>query len=314
VCGEAQFSTYPLDLLNSMQLGRRIQDALNDGDSDTEGGPLGSNKVKAGAGGCCCCLLLLILATRMIRTIPPASVGVVTTFGSTGDGTLQSGIHVTNPFAQVTIFPTKTVLFEEDSAVPTREGLVVRLEVAVLYRIVPEKAAHIFLALCGNFQNTYLKPQLASAVRGVTGSVAAEALYNSTREEIQLKLQQTMKDIMDPHGVSVESVLLKDIVLPKLLKDAIESKTAAQQEAERMEYVIDKEKREAQRKEIEAKGIQKFQDIVSQGISSKLLQWKGIEATQDIAKSSNSKIVLMGNSKGSLPILMSNDGVQGPLR
>jgi len=291
-----------------------MRNALNDGDSDTEGGPLGSNTVKVGAGGCCCCLLLLILATRMIRTIPPASVGVVTTFGSTGDGTLQSGIHVTNPFAQVTIFPTKTVLFEEDSAVPTREGLVVRLEVAVLYRIVPEKAAHIFLALGGNFQNTYLKPQLASAVRGVTGSVAAEALYNSTREEIQHKLQQTMKDIMDPHGVSVESVLLKDIVLPKLLKDAIESKTAAQQEAERMEYVIDKEKREAQRKEIEAKGIQKFQDIVSQGISSELLQWKGIEATQDIAKSSNSKIVLMGNSKGSLPILMSNDAAQGPLR
>lgn len=291
-----------------------MRNALNDGDSDTEGGPLGSNKVKAGAGGCCCCLLFLILAGRFIRTIPPASVGVVTTFGSTSDGTLQSGIHVTNPFAQVTIFPTKTVLFEEDSAVPTREGLVVRLEVAVLYRIMPEKAAHIFLVLGGNFQNTYLKPQLASAVRGVTGSVAAEALYNSTREEIQLKLQQTMKDIMDPHGVSVESVLLKDIVLPKLLKDAIESKTAAQQEAERMEYVIDKEKREAQRKEIEAKGIQKFQDIVSQGISSELLQWKGIEATQDIAKSSNSKIVLMGNSKGSLPILMSNDAAQGPLR
>ena len=221
---------------------------------------------------------------------------------------------MTNPFAKVTIFPTKTVLFEENSAVPTNEGLVVNLEVAVLYHIVPEKASHIFLALGGNFQNTYLKPQLASAVRGVTGSVAAEALYNSTREEIQHKLQQTMAGIMDPHGVAVESVLLKDIVLPKLLKDAIESKTAAQQEAERMAYVIDKEKREAQRKEIEAKGIQKFQDIVSQGISSELLQWKGIEATQDIAKSSNSKIVLMGNSKGSLPILMSNDAAQGPLR
>lgn len=226
---------------------------------------------------------------------------------------MKSGIHMTNPFAKVTIFPTKTVLLEETSAVPTREGLVVKLEVAVLYRIVPEQASHIFLVLGENFAATYLKPQMASAVRGVTGSVAAEALYNSSREEIQHRLKASMQGVMDPHGIRVESVLLKDIQLPKLLKDAIESKTAAQQEAERMAYVLEKEKREAERKEIEAKGIQKFQDIVSKGISAELLQWKGIEATQDIAKSRNSKIVLVGNSKNSLPILMSNDG-QAPLR
>jgi regulator of protease activity HflC (stomatin/prohibitin superfamily) len=280
-----------------------------------KGTSLCDSKAVLGAGACCCCCLLIFAVVwplASMRTVPPAYVGVVTTFGSTAEGVLQPGTHVTSPFAAVTTFPTKTVLLQEPNSVPTREGLQVDLEVAVLYNIVPEQARHIFLTLGEDFEATYLKPQLASAVRGITGSVAAEALYNSTRDDIQEQLKQVMTSIMDPHGIHVENVLLKDIVLPQLLKNAIESKTAAQQEAERMVFTLQKEEQEAKRKEIEAKGIQKFQDIVSRGISPELLQWKGIEATQELAKSSNSKIVLMGNSKGSLPILMSNNEPPAP--
>merc|ERR1711972_296017 len=150
--------------------------------------------------------------------------------------------------------------------------------------------------------------QLASAVRGVTGSVAAEALYNSTREKLQVELTKQMNNTLKPHGIMVETILLKDIELPALLKKAIETKTAAQQEAERMRFVIQKEKQEAERKRIEAVGIKDFQNIVSEGISDKLLQWKGIEATEKLVNAKNSKLVIMGNAKSSLPVLMSNPG------
>lgn len=259
--------------------------------------------------GCIFCLLIIAYPLASLRSVPPASVGVVTTFGSVSEDVLMSGTHFVNPFARVTTFSTQTRLFEEPSSVPTKEGLNVRLDVGMLYRIDPNKARVIFLNLGELYEVTYVKPQLASAVRGVTGSVAAEALYNSTREEIQTELTHLMNTMLKPHGIIVETILLKDIELPELLKKAIETKTAAQQEAERMRFVIQKEQQEAERKKIEAGGIKDFQNIVTQGISDKLLQWKGIEATEKLINAKNSKLVIMGNSRASLPVLMSNTEV-----
>lgn len=189
---------------------------------------------------------------------------------------------------------------------PTSEGLQVRLDVGMLYHIVPDKARDIFVTLGEHYGATYIKPYLSSTVRTITATNPAEALYNSTRETMAININRSIGALLFPHGIIVESVLLKDIVLPKLLKDAIDKKTAAQQEAERMQFVIAKEKREKDRKKIEAEGIAQFQDIVSSGISPQLLQWKGIEATEKLAGAPNAKLVLMGNSKGSLPVLMSN--------
>merc|ERR1712039_225526 len=135
-----------------------------------------------------------------------------------------------------------------------------------------------------------------------------EALYNSTREKLQVQLTKQMNNSLKPHGILVETILLKDIELPALLKKAIETKTAAQQEAERMRFVIQKAKQEAERKKIEAGGIKDFQNIVTQGISDELLQWKGIEATEKLIDAKNSKLVIMGNTKDSLPVLLSNTG------
>jgi len=260
-------------------------------------------------GGLCCCFVILAIVYPLasIRSVPAGSVGVVTTFGAVSEAVLPAGMHVVNPFAGVAIFSTRVILLEEPSVVPTKQGLNVNLDIAMLYRIVPEKARDIFVKLGENYQISYLQPQLSAAVRGVTSSVRAEALYNSTREELQVELQTIMSGLLDTHGIVVEKVLLKDVVLPQLLKTAIETKTAAEQEAERMVFVLQKERQEAKRKEVEATGIQTFQNIVSKGISAPLLQWKGIEATEKLAESTNAKLVLMGNSKGGLPVLMSNN-------
>jgi len=260
--------------------------------------------------GClCCCFVIfaIVYPLASLRTVPPGSVGVVTTFGAVSDAVLPSGMHVVSPFAGVAIFSTKVILLEEPSVVPTKQGLNVNLDIAMLYRIVPEKARDIFVKLGEDYQISYLQPQLSAAVRGVTSGVRAEALYNSTREQLQTELQTIMQGLLDTHGIVVEKVLLKDVVLPQLLKTAIETKTAAEQEAERMVFVLQKERQEAKRKEVEATGIQTFQNIVSKGISAPLLQWKGIEATEKLAEAKNSKLVLMGNSKASLPVLMSNN-------
>merc|ERR1712054_386302 len=122
---------------------------------------------------------------------------------------------------------------------------------------------------------------------------------------IHNKLVEELKAKLEPRGVTLEDVLLKGIKLPKQLTDAIELKAQAEQESARMEFVLSKEKQEADRKKVEASGISAFQTIVSEGISSQLLMWKGIEATEKLASSTNAKIVVMGNTKDSLPVLLS---------
>lgn len=264
---------------------------------------------KLGGPAKCCgvlfCALLILYPLVSLRTVPAASVGVVSTLGTVQEGALSSGLHVVNPFASVTVFPTRTLLLEEASNVPTEAGLNVQLDVAMLYHIEADKAHTIFTTLGEQYELTYLKPQLASALRGVTGAVQPEALYTSTRNDLQTQLTNTLAAEMTPHGIVVENVLFKNLTLPKLLRESIETKTAAQQEAERMQFVIQRETQEAERKAIEAQGIKDFQNIVSEGISDQLLQWKGIEATERLTQAKNAKLIVLGNDKASIPGLTS---------
>merc|ERR1712070_136370 len=132
--------------------------------------------------------------------------------------------------------------------------------------------------------------------------------YTSGRSAIRDKLVEELKSKLVPRGIILEDVLLKAIKLPSALSASIEATTQAEQEAQRMEFVLQTEHQEASRKAIEAGGIAEFQRIVSEGISENLLKWKGIEATESLAASDNAKIVVMGNSRDSLPVLLSGDG------
>ena len=152
-----------------------------------------------------------------------------------------------------------------------------------------------------------LIPNFRSAIRAVTATNTASALYSDSREGIARQILSELRTQVQPRGVVVENVLLRDLQLPATLKGAIEAKQQAQQEAQRMEFVLQREKQEAERKRVEAGGIKDFQDIVSQGISEKLLEWKGIEATMELVKSQNSKVIVVGNSRNGLPLIYSGE-------
>jgi len=256
--------------------------------------------------------VLAVLLNASITIVPPAHIGVLVTLGHVHETTLPSGFHLCNPLADVVTFSTKTSLFEQQNHVPTREGLTVDLDTAVLFRIDQSRVRDIYITLGVDFVHVVLEPELASAVRGLTSESEAKALYTSDRAEIQRKLKADLQKTLEPRGILLEDVLLKAVALPRQLIDSIELKAKAEQDAGRMKFVLAKERQEAERKSIEAKGIAEFQRIVSEGISPALLQWKGIEATEKLAESPNSKVVIMGNSKESLPVILGADAVSSP--
>mmetsp|Transcript_82298 Transcript_82298/g.160585 ORF Transcript_82298/g.160585 Transcript_82298/m.160585 type:complete len:328 (-) Transcript_82298:364-1347(-) len=251
------------------------------------------------------CLLGFFVLLTSLRQIPPAHIGLVLMFGSVREGVLKSGLHVVNPLAEIVPFDTKTQLMYSENIVPTQEGMNVELDVSLLYHADPEKVRALFLSVGPTYEKTLLLPELQSAVRGLTSEVSAKALYTSGRSVIRQKLMNELVEKLGPRGIILEDVLLKGIKLPKLLTDAIETKAKAEQESARMEFVLSKERQEADRKQIEAQGVAAFQKIVSEGISTQLLQWKGIEATERLAESPNSKIIMVGNTAASLPVILS---------
>jgi regulator of protease activity HflC (stomatin/prohibitin superfamily) len=179
------------------------------------------------------------------------------------------------------------------------------VEASVLYHLERERAAEVFRTIGSNYADVLLVPNFRSAMRAVTAANTASALYSDAREAIARQIQTDLQTQLQQRGIVVENVLLRDLQLPDTLKQAIEAKQQAQQEAQRMEFVLQKEKQEAERKRVEAAGIKDFQDIVTQGISDKLLEWKGIEATIELARSTNSKVIVVGNSKTGLPLIYS---------
>jgi prohibitin 1 len=267
----------------------------------------GGRTVIRGAG----VLLLLVVAgmlalssTSCVRT---GHVGVVSVFGRVTGRTLSEGIHLVNPAASVTELSIKTQEVKEHAAVPSREGLIMGLEASILYHLDSSRAADIYQQIGPNYAEVLLQPTFRSAIRAITAGNTAASLYSDARETIARQILDDVARQVLPRGIVVENVLLRDLQLPDTLKRAIEAKQQAQQEAQRMEFVLQREKQEAERKRVEAAGIKDFQDIVSQGISEKLLEWKGIEATMELVKSPNAKVIVVGNSRNGLPLIYSGE-------
>ena len=249
-------------------------------------------------------VIVAFSSTSCVRT---GHVGVVTIFGRVTGRTLTEGIHLVNPAATVTELSVKTQEVKEHAAVPSKEGLIMGLEASILYHLDSARAAEVFRQIGPNYAEVLLQPTFRSAMRAITAGNTAASLYSDARESIARMIQEDVARQVTPRGIVVENVLLRDLQLPDTLKRAIEAKQQAQQEAQRMEFVLQREKQEAERKRVEAAGIKDFQDIVSQGISDKLLEWKGIEATMELVKSQNSKVIVVGNSKNGLPLIYSGD-------
>ena len=149
-----------------------------------------------------------------------------------------------------------------------------------------------------------LLPNFRSVVRGITSKFEAKALYTSMREQVANDIAVELNEATSVRGIIIESTPLRQVVLPGDLSAAIEEKLKAEQESQRMEFILNKEKKEADRKRIEAQGIRDFNKTVAQGISDNFLRWKGIEATMGLAASNNAKVVVIGSGKDGLPIIL----------
>jgi regulator of protease activity HflC (stomatin/prohibitin superfamily) len=178
------------------------------------------------------------------------------------------------------------------------------LEASLLFHLDRDKAADVYQRLGSDYVGKVVEPTLRSAIREATSSHGANALYTGERELVAKEIEANLASQLAARGIVVEKVLLRDIQLPEALKRSIELKQSAEQESLTMQFRLQKEKQEADRKRIEAQGIKDFQTIVAQGITPGLLEWKGIEATEKFATSPNAKVVIVGNQKNGLPLVL----------
>jgi prohibitin 1 len=249
-------------------------------------------------------LLLVILVFSCVARVGTGHVGVLTLFGKVTGETLGEGIHLINPLKTNNEMSIQTQTLKESANVPSSEGLMISLDTSLIYHLNPQKASEVFQLINADYEDKVVEPTLRSAIREATASHSANALYTGEREMVGKQIYDQLTSELNKRGLVVENVLLRDIQLPATLKAAIEAKQQAEQESLAMNFRLQKETQEAQRKRIEAAGVRDFQQIVAQGITPSLLEWKGIEATENLAKSSNTKVVVIGNNKNGLPLIL----------
>jgi len=248
--------------------------------------------------------VLVILLLSSVTRVGTGHVGVLTLFGRVTGETLGEGIHLINPLKTNNEMSIQTQTIKESASVPSSEGLMMALDTSLIYHLNPDRAAEVFQKIGADYENVVVEPTLRSAIRESTASHTANALYTGEREMVAKQIFDQVNEQLLKRGLTVENVLLRDIQLPATLKAAIEAKQQAEQESLAMNFRLQKETQEAQRKRIEAAGVRDFQQIVAQGITPSLLEWKGIEATENLAKSPNSKVVVIGNNKNGLPLIL----------
>lgn len=253
-------------------------------------------------------VILVVLAVSMVKIVPPGNVGVLILFGKV-HGVVPEGLHFVNPLVSMELMSVRTQEVFEHAEVPSKEGLNMVVEVSLLYHLNPEVAMQVYRQLGPRYREVLVVPQFRSAIRSVTVKHEARDLYTSGRELITSEILRELAEELKPRGIEVEAILMRRMILPKPIEEAINSKLAADQDAQRMRFVLEKERQEAERKRVEAQGIQDFQRIISMGLSEQLLRWKGIEATEHLAKSPNAKVVIVGGKDG-LPLIL-NTGPEG---
>ncbi len=225
--------------------------------------------------------------------------------GGTEMGTIYpEGFAWHMPWNTIYIYKVQTQEAKETLKLLTSDGATVSLEVSVWYRPNVDKLDSLQITIGPSYFDVVVAPALRGESRSIAGRYTPEELYSSKREEIAGLMLAAVKEKLKDKFVEFESILIRDVTLPQRISEAINEKLAAQQEAQRMEFILQKEQQEAERKRIEAQGIADFQKIVSAGINDKLLEWKGIETTEKLAQSPNAKIVIIGNSKNGLPLIL----------
>ena len=244
---------------------------------------------------------------KSFETIPAGHVGYNSLFGNVKLKEYGSGFTFINPLATMVTVNLRKKIYSNTSSVASKEGLEIAVNIDIVYRLDKRAARDTFINVGSGYENVLLIPQLNSCVRDAIAGYEAKDLYNDKiRIEIKEKIVNGLtKTVVD--GIIIEDVLINKIVLPSGLRNSIENKLQAEQSMQKMDFTLAQERKECERKQIEALGIKSFQDTVAQGISKELLEWKGITATEELAKSTNTKIVIIGNSKNGLPLIFSDN-------
>lgn len=253
-------------------------------------------------------LCAFIITFTSCVTVNQTEVGVKRKAGKLQEKILGSGMYSTGLFTRIIKVPTSTVNLAIHADLPTQEGLTVQTEMSILYNLNQQQIPSLLKNVGEDYEKVMILPVFRSVVRDVSARFMAKDLHTSERSKIEQVIKGDMDKYLGPKGINVEAVLLKSVKLPAELSTAIEEKLRAEQEAFRMQYVLDKERQEAERKKIEATGIRDAQKIISEGLNPLLISWRSIEAFKELSKSNNAKVII---TDGKAPLLVQmNDQVQ----
>jgi Membrane protease subunits, stomatin/prohibitin homologs len=258
-------------------------------------------------------VILIGMSIACVVQVEPGQVGVQKLFGKVNNNILESGLNIINPLVQVVMFDIRTENYtmsgvqdegakQGDDAIRvlTADGLEVVVDLTVLYKVVPTEAPRILKEVGIDYRNVLVRPICRTKIRDNAVYYDAVALYSTKRDEFQSKIFSTIEANFKERGLMLEQLLVRNITLPASVKASIESKINAEQDAQKMTFVLQKETQEAQRKRVEAQGIADYQKILSTGLSDKLLQYEMIKA---ITNSPNAKLIFMTNGKN-LPMMV----------
>jgi len=258
-------------------------------------------------------ILLGVVISSFVQ-IDAGHVGVTKLFGKVQPGVLNSGLHFINPLYEVERLDVRTQNYtmsgindeghksgDDAIRVLTADGLEVTIDLSVLYHVMPSEAPRIIRETGADYENKIIRPVSRTKIRDNAVYYEAVALYSTKRDEFQARIFKTIDDEFKKRGLLLENLLVRNITLPTAVKGSIEQKIQAEQDAQKMQFVLQKEKQEADRKRVEAQGIADYQRIISESLTDRQLQYEQIKATMEIAKSQNAKVIMMG--KGTPVIL-----------
>ncbi|MEO5684014.1 MAG: prohibitin family protein [Chitinophagaceae bacterium] len=264
-------------------------------------------------------VMLLGIMTACVIQIEAGQVGVKKLFGKVQDDVLGSGLHFINPLVEVVKLDVKTLNYtmsgiqdeghktgDDAIRVLTADGLEVTIDLSVLYRVIPNEAPKLLTQTGDNYEDKIVRPITRTRIRDNAVYYEAVALYSTKRDEFQQRIFKTIETDFNKRGLLLENLLVRNITLPQSVKTTIEQKINAEQDAQKMQFVLQKEKQEAERKRVEAQGIADYQRIISESLTDKQLQYESIKAQLEIAKSANAKVIIMG--KGSNPVILDTKG------
>lgn len=247
---------------------------------------------------------LVMVMFSSCAVVQQGEIGIKRRFGKIAPVSLEAGLYSFNPFTTTIITtPIRTVNIEVSPALPSKEGLTIRTEISILYSIKPEAVPKIIEEIGTFYERTVILPVFRSAAADVTANFMAKDMHSGQRFVIEERIRNRMDEVLGPRGFIIEQVLLKSIDLPAELSRAIERKLKAEQESQEMEFILEREKQEAERRRIEAEGNRDAQKILSEGLNREIIELRSIEAFKELSKSPNSKIIVVD---GNTPFLINS--------